>query len=153
MNGYVRGICICEKAGDPMQELTEVEAIAGQGLKGDRYATAEGSWNKGELGKRQVTLLNGMFVAGSGFKFPETRRNIMTWGVELMYLFGREFQIGEARFRGVKYCDPCDRPQKLSRSSHDFRASFLDRGGLIAEVVKEGLIKLHDPIIPPPKKY
>lgn len=46
MNGTVKAICIGPVAGGPMQEIMEVEAIAGQGLKGDRYATCEGSFNK-----------------------------------------------------------------------------------------------------------
>ena len=56
MNGTVKAICIGPVAGGPMQEIAEVEAIAGQGLNGDRYTTGEGSFNKGKQGVRQVTL-------------------------------------------------------------------------------------------------
>ncbi len=70
-----------------------------------------------------------------------------------MWLIGREFQIGMARFRGVKYCDPCTRPNKLSGRKMNFKETFFDRGGLIAEVVEGGIIKIGDPVIPPPKNY
>ncbi len=52
MNGRIGMLCIPPVAGQPMQRVSEVEAIAGSGLKGDRYASAEGSFNKGKLGVR-----------------------------------------------------------------------------------------------------
>ncbi len=153
MNGYVQDIYICPKKGGPMQAVREVEAIGGFGLKGDRYAAASGSWNKGEFGKRQVTLINGIFFEGSGFTFADSRRNIITYNVELMWLIGREFVIGSAIFRGVKYCDPCSRPSRLSGNPRDFAVAFSDRGGLVAEIIQDGIIRVRDPIIPPPKNY
>ena len=140
-------------AGQPLQVVQEVEAIAGAGLKGDRYCTGEGSWNKGRAGKRQVTLINGLFFEGSGFDYVDSRRNIVTAGVELMWLIGQEFQIGAARFRGLKYCDPCNRPSRLAGRDKSFQEAFFDRSGLVAEVVEGGLIKVGDAIIPPPKGY
>ena len=153
MNGKVAAIFISPVAGDPMQSVVEVEALAGKGLKGDRYATGEGSFNKGAQGKRQVTLINGIFFENSGFEYAESRRNIVTLGVELMWLIGREFQVGEATFRGIKYCDPCLRPTKLSGKDISFKEAFFDRGGLVAEVITGGIIKAGDPIIPPIKGY
>ena len=63
-HGTVVGICVSPAAGVPMQSVTDVEAIAGQGLAGDRYARGEGSSNKGRPGKRQVLL-----SAGGGWNF------------------------------------------------------------------------------------
>ena len=153
IEGQVIAICVCPGTGERMIAVPEVEAITGAGLKGDRYCVGEGSFNRGNIGKRQVTLVNGTFFAGSSFKFNESRRNIVTMGVELMWLIGRDkFRIGEAWMRAVKYCDPCDRPSKLANKS-GFREQFFDRGGIIAEVIEGGLIKIGDPIIPPPKGY
>ncbi len=151
-NGTVLAICIAPKAGEQMQEMLEVEAVTGAGLRGDRYCTAEGSWSEGTLGKRQVTLINGLFFAGTEFSALDARRNIVTDDVELMYLIGREFAIGDAVFRGVKYCDPCGRPSKLS-GKPGFAQAFHDRGGLVAEVLQGGLIKVGSPIISPKKNY
>ena len=149
MNGIVKAICISPQAGVQMQEITEVEALAGQGLKGDRYATGEGSYNKGKVGKRQVTFMNVILFEGSGFEFKESRRNIFVEGVELMKLINKEFQIGNARFRGVKYCDPCTRPNNLCGKKESFKKAFFDRGGLIAEIIESGMIKVGDQLIPP----
>lgn len=153
MNGHVVAIYICPTAGGEMQSVQEVDALAGQGLKGDRYAAGEGSFNKGRQGDRQVSLINGIFFEGNGFDFSDTRRNLVTVGVELTWLIGREFTIGRARFRGVKYCDPCNRPSKLSGKKTSFKEAFFDRGGLIAAVVTSGIIRVDDPVIPPPKGY
>lgn len=153
MDGTVVALCICPAAGQPMQEVREVEAVAGAGLKGDRYASGEGSFNKGDPSRRPVTFINGLFFEGSGYEYVESRRNIVTMGVELMWLIGREFSVGEARFRGVKYCDPCERPRKLAGKTASFREAFLDRGGLIAEIVQGGVIRTGDSVVPPPKGY
>lgn len=153
MNGTVKIICISPVAGQPMQNVTEVEAVAGRGLKGDRYEAGEGSFNKGKLGTGQVTLMNSTFFEGSGYTFIDSRRNILTEDVELMYLIGREFKIGGARFRGLKYCSPCERPKHLADSVLSFKNIFFDRGGLIAEIIEGGVIKVGDPVIPPPKSY
>jgi len=153
MKGIVKAICIGSVAGGPMQEVSSAEAVAGQGLKGDRYSTGEGSFNKGKQGSRQVTLMNAIFFEGSGFEFKDSRRNLFVEGVELMWLIGREFQIGTARFRGVKYCDPCQRPSKLSGKAKSFQQTFFDRGGLLAEVTEGGVINIGDEVIPPPKGY
>ncbi len=153
MDGTVVAICISPLAGGQMQEIEQVEALAGFGLKGDRYASGEGSFNSGNPGKRQVTLMNGIFFGESGFEYIDSRRNTITFGVELMWLIGREFEVGDALLRGVKYCDPCHRPTKLSGKTRSFQEAFFDRGGLVAEVIRGGLIRVDDPIIPPPRGY
>ncbi|MDA8611379.1 MOSC domain-containing protein [Candidatus Pacebacteria bacterium] len=149
----VVAICIAPEAGAPMQEVQEVEAIAGAGLKGDRYCTAKGSFSAEKPGKRQVTLMNYLFFEGSGFDYVDSRRNLFTADVELMWLIGREFRVDGALLRGVKYCDPCDRPSKLIHDEASFKEVFLDRGGLIADIVSGGIIKVNSQIVIPPKGY
>ncbi|MFM2383677.1 MAG: hypothetical protein RIQ72_249 [Candidatus Parcubacteria bacterium] len=149
----IGSVIICPTAGAPMQAVQSVRALAGLGLEGDRYATATGSFNRGKPGNRQVTLINGIFFPGSGLEYRDSRRNIITQDVELMWLIGREFQVGTSTFRGVKYCDPCNRPSSLAQRERNFKDAFFDRGGLIAEVVIEGVIAIDSPIILPPKGY
>ena len=152
-HGRVAAICIGPKAGEPMMEIEQVLARAGMGLEGDRYCRGEGSFNKGAQGKRQVTLINGQFFPESGFRYVDSRRNIVTHDVELMDLIGKEFEIGDARMRGVKYCDPCTRPSKLSKIERSFKQAFSDRGGLVAEVIRDGVIHVGSSIVPPEKDY
>ncbi len=152
-DGIVLAICIAPASGAPMESVPEAMALAGLGLAGDRYADGAGSWNKGRAGKGQVTLINGAFFPGSGFEYVESRRNIVTLGVELMGLIGKEFAVGGARLLGVRYCDPCERPSALSANTRSFKEAFHDRGGLVADILDGGLIRLGDPVVPPPKKY
>src|SRR3989338_2856185 len=148
----VIAIYVCPQAGEPMVCVESIEAIAGQGLKGDRYSTGEGSFNKGSAGKRQVTLINSIFFPDSGFDYSESRRNIVTEGIELMWLIGKEFRIGNVLMRALKYCDPCERPSNLAgKKGKSFREAFFDRGGIVAEILESGVIKVGDTIIPPPK--
>jgi hypothetical protein len=144
VNGNVVAIYISRIAGGKMEEVEIAEAIVGAGLAGDRYSTGDGSFNRNRQGSRQVTLINSIFFKNSGFEFVESRRNIVTQGVELMWLIGREFQIGKARFRGQNYCDPCLRPSRLAGKREKFLEAFSDRGGLVAEIIEGGMIKRGD---------
>jgi len=152
-HGTVVAICIGAKAGAQMQSVEQVEAIAGEGLAGDRYARGEGSFNKARRGKRQVTLINALFVDGSSFDYTQTRRNIAVRGIELMDQIGQEFRIDGVLMRGVKYCDPCMRPTKLSGNPEPFRDLFHDRGGLVADILESGTIKVGSIVTSRTKDY
>lgn len=152
-SGKVCGIFIAREKRAPMEELQDVLAEQGNGLCGDRYQNGGGSYNRGSPGKRQVTLINIMFFQGSGFEPIESRRNLVVHGVELMDLIGKEFHIGNAVLKGVKYCDPCHVPSAMAGKSYSFRDAFFDRGGLVAEVIKTGVIKVGNAVIPPKKDY
>jgi len=153
-NVKVVAICITPVAGGAMQRVKQVVALAGLGLEGDRYATGEGSFNRKKgCGHRQVTLINGIFFPDSGFDYVDSRRNIVVEGVELNWLVGRLFRIGNATMHGIKYCDPCERPNTLAGKEHSFKQAFFDRGGIVAAVVEGGLIIENDLVIPPPKDY
>jgi len=149
----VISICIGRVAGAKMEEVTEVIAEKNKGLVGDRYYSGNGSFNKSNPGKRQITFMNAMFFEDSGFNFSDSRRNIFTEGVELMDLIGKEFSVGEAGFRGVKYCDPCNRPNTLTSIKRSFREAFFDRGGLVAEIIESGIIRTGDKVRVPKKDY
>ena len=153
VSSQVVSICIGEAAGARMKEVDEVFAEAGKGLVGDRYYGGDGSFNKGNPGKRQVTFMNAMFFEGSGFTYPDSRRNIFVTGAELMDLIGKEFPAGDAIFRGIKYCDPCTRPNKLAKIEKSFRETFFDRGGLVAEVIQSGIVRVGSIVILPKKNY
>lgn len=151
--GTVVAIFISPVAQGPMLQAQKVKALAGKGLEGDRYCEGGGSYQKGKIGNRQVTLMNSHFFPGSGFEYCDSRRNIITKDVELMYLIGREFTIGNVRMRGVKYCEPCDVPTALAKKNLSFAEAFSDRGGLIAEILTDGEIEEGSSIVPPKKNY
>lgn len=146
--GKVVAIFIAPAGKAPMQEVQQVKAVEGHGLEGDRYCEGVGSFSKKSgPGARQVTLINKRFFREGGFRPQDTRRNVLTEGIELMLLIGQEFEIGGARFRGVKYLTPCGSPKSSSdQPTLPFHREFFDAGGLIAEVVRGGEIKPGDAI-------
>jgi MOSC domain-containing protein YiiM len=65
---------------------------------------------------------------------------VVTRGVPLNHLVGKEFSIGDVRVRGIRLCEPCDHLQKVTGKS--VIKSFLHRGGLRAQILSEGIIRV-----------
>jgi MOSC domain-containing protein YiiM len=76
----------------------------------------------------------------------ETRRNILTRGVALNHLVGREFRVGEALLRGITLCEPCNHLDELA--GREVSPAFVHRGGLNAEVLEGGTVRVGDAIEP-----
>lgn len=147
MTTEILNIFICADKGEPMSALDYIEAITGIGLAGDRYAISKGAWSKSDPQKRQVSFIaiEAIDEANQQLKVPflpeETRRNIVTRGVDLNSLVGKQFQIGGVIFKGTELCDPCKRPSVLA-GKENFKEAFDNKGGLRAEVVYGGMITL-----------
>jgi len=69
-----------------------------------------------------------------------TRRNVVTRGVPLNHLVGREFQLGAVRLRGTRLCEPCTYLESLTQQ--DVLSGLIHRGGLRAEIVTGGTIRV-----------
>ena len=74
----------------------------------------------------------------------ESRRNFTTRGVALNHLVGRQFRVGEAVFRGIRLCEPCTHLEEVSGKS--VRKGLIHRGGLRAQIVKSGLVRVGDDV-------
>lgn len=146
--GKVDSIFIATAAAVPMTPLDEVTAVAGRGLEGDRYFNKEGTWSKNDGPKRQVTLIELEAIEGAArdheveLDKTETRRNIVTVGVPLNHLVGERFTVGDVELRGVSLCEPCKHIEKLSAKG--IRKPLVHRGGLNAEVLRDGVIRAGD---------
>ena len=149
--GIVTDIHIAPTGGAPMVTTDRVTAVAGRGLEGDRYHDETGfySWFKGPL--RHVSLIESE-VLDTLRDFHDlplepgiTRRNIVTRGVPLGHLLGREFRVGEATLRGVEICEPCKHLVDLT-GNRSLLSALIHRGGLHAEVVRGGEISVGDTV-------
>jgi MOSC domain-containing protein YiiM len=145
----VESIHIAEDAKAPMRSLDQVEAIAGVGLEGDRYANRQGTFFKPEpdfeLTLIEVEALEAMARDYRLQLAPgNARRNLVTRGVALNHLVGREFKIGNAVIRGIRLCEPCNHLQALT--GLDVIKGLRHRGGLRAQIVLGGLIRVGDPV-------
>src|SRR3977135_3409168 len=150
MRGRLVGIYTAETGGTPMDAHDEVRALAGVGLEGDRYATKTGEFSEREGRGREVTLIAREAIAaanGRGVTIAEheTRRNLVTEGVDLDELVGKTFAVGEAVLVGVRDCPPCAYLEGLTRPG--VRAALEGGGGLRADIVREGTIRVGDAIV------
>jgi len=139
--GKVISINITPVAEAPLASVEEVRAIPGRGLEGDRYFD-----HADKLPKRELTLVEAEAIEAfrSEFKIDfgldGTRRNIVTRGVPLNHLVGKEFWVGEVKARGVQLCEPCATLQRLSHPK--VLPGLLHRGGLRAQILTEGTIRV-----------
>ncbi|MBV9211701.1 MAG: MOSC domain-containing protein [Acidobacteria bacterium] len=147
--GNVVSIHISPAPGKPMQSVDEAHAVPGKGLEGDRYFAGQGTFWKKEP-DRELTLIESEAFDGMrresqlDLEPHEGRRNIVTRGVPLNHLVGREFQLGEVRVRGLRLCEPCKHLAKISRPG--ILGGLVHRGGLRAQILTDGLIKVGDEV-------
>jgi MOSC domain-containing protein YiiM len=149
--GEVVSIHIAACGGAPMQPVGELRALAGRGLEGDRYAAKLGTFSKDPGSGRDVTLIESEAIEALQrdyhveLRAVESRRNIVTQGISLNHLVGKEFRVGEVVLRGARLCEPCAHLEKMTVKGA--LRGLIHRGGLRAEIVKGGTIRVGDSII------
>lgn len=152
--GQIVFIQIAPVASEKLISVREVQAVAGEGLEGDRYFKKVGTYSKVPGGGRQVTLieLESVEALKRDLKIElepaQTRRNIVTRGVPLNHLVGKQFRLGEVVLQGVRLCEPCDYLESLT--SKGVKGGLLHRAGLRADIIRDGTIRVGDPITPAP---
>ena len=148
-SGKVESIHIAPTAKAPTQPIAEVEAIPGAGLVGDRYFLKQGTFFKPEP-DFELTLIEAeaLEAAYRDYKAKldagDARRNIVTRNVALNHLVGREFQIGSVKIRGIRLCEPCGHLESLT--GLPVIKSLRHRGGLRAQILTQGMIRVGDAI-------
>jgi len=150
MNGppTVRSIHIAPSAAAVMTSIREVRAVVGKGLEGDRYENKLGTYSKAPGSGRDVTLIEVEAIEALKRDYHveldagESRRNIVTQGISLNHLVGKEFLVGEVVLRGTRLCEPCAHMEKLTAKGA--LRGLIHRGGLRAEIVKGGTIRVGD---------
>ena len=75
-----------------------------------------------------------------------TRRNIVTRGVPLIDLLGREFTVGNVRMRGIRLFEPCGHLVAVTKMPAIFKA-LEHRSGLKAAVLSDGEIQVGDAVV------
>lgn len=141
--GQVRWIGLRPARNVPMRAVDSAEAVAGRGLRGDRYASASG--------KRGITLIQAehlpAIAALVGLGAVETaalRRNLVVSGIPLIALKGRRFRIGEVLCEGTAPCDPCSRMESaLGPGGYN---AMRGHGGLCARIVEGGIVRVGDAV-------
>ena len=120
-------------------EVPRIECVAGRGVRGDRFFDFKEDY------KGQITFFANEVYESLCEKFHVAdrdpgvfRRNVITHGVDLNTLVGREFEVQGVRFEGVSECSPC---HWMNRSFCDgAEAALHGRGGLRARILSDGVL-------------
>jgi MOSC domain-containing protein YiiM len=148
VQGNIVSIYIAPQATVPMESCPAVRAVAGRGIEGDRYFLGTGYWAKSPGISRDITLIE--IETLEALKSEKdivlapaaSRRNLVTRGVPLNHLVGREFQVGPVRLLGTRLCEPCAYLEGLTQKG--VLAALIHRGGLRADIVTGGMIRVGD---------
>jgi MOSC domain-containing protein YiiM len=151
MTGVVAGLYVAPDKGAPMRALTEVRAVPGKGLEGDRYFAGAGTFTGDQRRDSEVTLmavedLHAM-ERETGVKLSpgDVRRNVVTEGADLRALVGREFSLGSVRLRAIRLSEPCRHLARLT--DERVLKGLVHRSGLQAKILTEGVIRTGDAIV------
>ena len=136
----------------PLHAVDRVVSVAEHGLEGDRKFRHAGLPESKNGPDREVTLIESEAIEAVNRDYGvelspiETRRNVVTRGVALNHLVGKPFRVGAVLLQGIRLCEPCSHLESLTRRG--VREALVHRGGLRAQILEGGVIRVGDPIRP-----
>ena len=149
--GNVVGLYTVDRRSAPMKKVEQLNALAGLGIEGDRYLLGTGTYSKNPQPGRQITLIQSEVLNWLKDKFEitvkpeESRRNVLTQGIEINELVGTEFFVGPVLLRAHRITQPCPYLEKLLDRPGLYQALW-DKGGISCEILSDGIIKEGDMI-------
>jgi MOSC domain-containing protein YiiM len=135
-----------------MAQVAAVAAVAGRGLEGDRYFSGAGFYSNKPGPDRELTLIELETIEALrrdhaiALDLGEARRNVVTEGVPLNHLVGREFAVGSVIARGIRLCEPC--AHLVEVTGRGLLGPLVHRGGLRAQIARSGRICAGDTVAP-----
>lgn len=125
----------------PAVAVEQLECVAGQGIRGDRYFNYKPDY-KGQITFFSMEVIEAM---ARELDLPDvrpgaTRRNVFVRGIDLGTLIGVEFEVQGVRFAGTEECRPC---YWMNAACRDERAEvwLQGRGGLRARILTDGILR------------
>jgi MOSC domain-containing protein YiiM len=143
-------IYIAEKAGSPMLASEQIQLERSKGIIGDRYASECGTFSEKLAGlpDKEITLIESEMVTAfnieQGFQYQaaDFRRNLVTEGVRLNELVGKEFSVGNVRLKGIRLCEPCAHLAGVLTQA--ILPALVHKAGLRAQIIIDGEIRKND---------
>lgn len=124
----------------PMIEVDSAQCVAGKGIVGDRF------FDHKEDYKGQITFfaeeIHEKLARQLGVKDASTsvfRRNVITRGIDLNTLIGREFEVQGVRFFGSEECKPCYWMDTAFAPGAE--VAMKGNGGLRVRVLSDGVLR------------
>jgi hypothetical protein len=153
--GTVEAICTAPAGGEPMEQRRSVGAVAGKGLRGDRYFDETGTYSQNaqvddiprDLTLFEIETLDHVAADyGIDLDVTDHRRNVTVSDVAVAHLVDERFKIGDVTCEGVRLCEPCSYLEQITEDGvYD---ALVHRGGLNAAVVESGEISVGDTVEP-----
>jgi MOSC domain-containing protein YiiM len=147
LTGAVEMLAVAPLAEAPMQLVERSRALTGQGLEGDRYANSCGTFSpRGahrpgyDLTLIAAEVVEGLTAREAELDFASTRRNVLTRGIDVNALVGRDFYMGDVRCRGLRLAEPCAHLERLHGPG--LLRPLIHRGGLRADILNDGDITI-----------
>ena len=157
VTGVVELIAVAPLVEAPMQLVPRARALAGRGLEGDRYANGSGTFSPSgahrpgyELTLIAAEVVEELTARDVRLDFASTRRNILTRGIDVNALVGRDFSIGDVHCRGLRLAEPCAHLERLQGPG--LLRPLIHRGGLRADILNDGEITHGSPISSEPAR-
>ena len=153
--GSVGALFITDRMSAPMKKVQQLNTLTGRGIEGDRYFLGTGTYSKKPEPGRQVTLIKSEVLESLQAKFEitvkpeESRRNVLTRGIEINDLIGTEFFVGTVRLRAHRLTQPCRYLENLLAQPGLYEKLW-DDGGISCEILSDGIIKKGDVITASP---
>ena len=148
MTGIVDHIFLAATEGGQPFPVDSAQAHTGRGLDGDRNLSPPDSW----IGSgNALTLIESEAIDavleehGIDLRNGRSRRQVVTSGIRLNDLVGREFAVGGVRCRGVELCEPCLHLQAWLGDPNTIKA-LVHRGGLRADILEGGTLQIGDAV-------
>ena len=136
-------IGISKIRGGSITSVKSVDAIKGRGLIGEKH------FKENNEGRSQITLIEieniNHYNKITGTKIPAINflRNIITEGIKLNILVGKEFFIGKVKVKAHDLCRPCKYLQESLQQKNTVKELLLT-GGLRCEILSSGKIFVDD---------
>jgi MOSC domain-containing protein YiiM len=146
MAGHVEGIYITADHGELPEPVDSVRAYAGRGLEGNRYF-----YDADAPAGRAITLIAAEAVEamerehGIAIEPRESRRNVVTRGVDVNALMGKRFRVGDVECEGIELCEPCASLEAMTKPG--VIKGLVHRGGLNADILSDGSINVGDTVV------
>jgi MOSC domain-containing protein YiiM len=145
MSGRVEGIYVAAEHGELPVPVNSVRAHAGRGLEGNRYFFDEAAPGTA------LTLIAAEALEamerdpGISIEPWESRRNVLTRGIDVNELVGKRFRVGDVECRGVELCEPCSTLESMTKPG--VIKGLAHRGGLNADILSDGEISVGDAVV------
>jgi len=152
MNPTVENIFITKTRREQPHEIEAAKLEAGKGIVGDRYheRALEFLAVGDQVPSNHISVISKEELAGflernnAEIDYADFRRNVLTSGIDLRELIGRQFKLGSALCQGIEDCDPC--AFLAATVHHSVLPEMKKKAGLRAIILEDGDLKIGDTI-------